>query len=101
MTRIQMLTSRLRLLRPGAFVHWCPACMCSHVLEIGSVQADEKRLGFDGDYERPTFEPEVVQQHPNGRVCKYLIRGGVLTYSTSCTHDLAGKTFELPHFPLT
>lgn len=97
---VQLLTSRLRLLRPGVFAHWCPACMTGHVLAINSLQADGKRLGFDGDLQAPTFEPFIEQVDPNGRVCRYLIRGGRVSFSPDCTHSFAGKTIELPFFPL-
>lgn len=98
---VQLITSRLRLLRPGVFAHWCPACMCAHVLEINSLQEDDRRLGFDGDLQEPTFEPYISQVDANGRICKYLIRAGEVTFSADSTHEFAGKTIALPHFPLT
>lgn len=96
---IDLLTSRLRFVAPGMFMHWCPACMRAHRLQVGMDATDGHQLGFDGDVKAPTFEPEV--EHREGtRVCRYLLRGGRLIYSPQSTHDLAGKDLELPYFPL-
>lgn len=95
------LTSRLRLAHPGTYLHWCPACMRAHALVVGSIACDDRPLGYDGDWHAPTFTPEVQHVDPNGRVCRYELRGGRLIFSTMCTHDLAGKSFELPFFPLS
>lgn len=95
------LTSRLRLIHPNSYLHWCPGCMKPHMLEVGMVACYEKRLGYDGDWDKPTFYPEVEHVDQNGKVCRYELRGGRIIFSDLCTHDLAGKSFELPHFPLS
>ena len=95
------LTSRLRLIHPNAYLHWCPACMKPHALVIGMPACDGRTLGYDGDWHNPTFYPAVEHVDPNGKVCGYELRGGRLYFSDRCTHDLAGRSFELPHFPLS
>ena len=95
------LTSRLRLIHPNAYLHWCPACMKAHQLIVGMPACDERTLGYDGDWNMPTFYPEVEHVDANGKVCRYELRGGRLIFNDLCTHDLAGKEFELPYFPLS
>lgn len=95
------LTSRLRLIHPNSYLHWCPGCMKAHMLTVGMQACYEKLLGFDGDWDNPTFDPAVEHVDPNGKVCRYEMRGGRLIFSDLCTHDLAGTTCNLPHFPLS
>ena len=98
---LEMRSSPLQLVYPGLFAHWCPGCGCAHMLEISSIQADERRLGFDGDVRCPSFEPDIVRVDRNGKFCRYSIKAGRVRYDRECTHALAGKTIDLPDFPVT
>lgn len=72
---------------------------------------------FNDDLERPTFSPsllvtgvrpitdeeadrvmagEVIDLPP--RVCHSFITDGKIQYLSDCTHELAGKTIQLPEF---
>lgn len=93
------LSSRVRLVRLGTYLIFCPGCTCAHELEINSRQAFDRKLGFDGDMENPTFDPAIRHWTERG-LCEYELRGGKMRFSTDAFHDLAGKTVELPHFPL-
>jgi len=67
---------------------------------------------FNGDVERPTFEPSVnhtwgkyadpsfVDEYPgeSGR-CHYFIRAGVIEFCGDCTHRFSGQTVALPDLP--
>lgn len=88
----------LRLIRPGCYQHWCPGCGEPHRIEIGARAVDGRRIGFDGDILRPTFEPEMLVED-GARLCRYLLRGGQLHFAADCTHQLAGRRVELPDFP--
>lgn len=90
---------RLRLQYPGTYLMYCPGCCEVHELTLGTVHAFDKTLGFDGDLKNPTFTPIVRVFSPRG-LCSFELRGGDLHFTTNSFHDLAGKTVELPTFPL-
>jgi hypothetical protein len=58
---------------------------------------------FNGDLERPTFSPSLLvtgylnKKHPNG-ICHSYITNGQIQYLGDSTHELAGKTIELPEY---
>lgn len=93
------LSPRLRLQHPGTYLMFCPGCTAVHELAIGSKQEFDKSLGFDGDVKAPTFEPGI-RVHTERGLCSFELRAGRLHFFTNSFHDLAGKTVELPHFPL-
>lgn len=75
---------------------WCPGCCRAH----GS------RWSWNGDPERPTFEPSIlVQWHQwDGDrridwVCHSFVREAQIQFLGDCTHPLAGQTVPLPPFP--
>ena len=58
---------------------------------------------FNGDMERPTFVPSVLQQYDYGPddnrkhfVCHSFVRDGRIQYLDDCTHAMAGQTVDLP-----
>ncbi len=60
---------------------------------------------FNGNIERPTFSPSVKETatfHANGHDYPYcnhfIITDGVVNYCQDCTHESAGKSYELPVF---
>lgn len=93
------LSPRLRLQYPGVYLMYCPGCMEVHELAIDSRQSFDKRLGFNGDVNKPTFDPTVRVFTTRG-MCSFDLCGGLLTFTISSFHDLAGKTVELPTYPL-
>jgi len=75
----------------------CPGCKCYHVFD--------PRWLFNGDFERPTFTPSMLvngtpdmQKYVNehNHRCHSFIRDGNIQFLSDCTHELAGKTVELP-----
>ena len=76
---------------------WCDGCGDPHAFEV-------PRWTFDGDYDRPTFEPSLLLRSTQGEdmtphVCHLFLRDGQLQYLGDCTHKLAGKTVSLPEPP--
>lgn len=80
---------------------YCPACKNYH--------AFDERWSFNGDYEKPTFSPSMLAKigpYPTAdkndpmagktRVCHSFVREGKIQFLSDCTHDMAGKTVELP-----
>jgi len=90
--------------------HWCPACRCAHVVPFG--------WSFDGDAARPTFSPSVkitdvarrdteegwewgvdADGKPIPVTCHYILRAGRIEFCGDSSHELAGRTVDLPPLP--
>lgn len=75
-------------LRGGRFWFWCPGCETYHVF------TDEWK--FNGNFERPTFEPSLVSSPGTDHVCHLFLRDGQLEFLKDSYHELAGRTVALP-----
>ncbi len=105
------LSPKLRSVE-GGFSHWCPGCEEMHVIAT--------RWSFDGNVDRPTFNPSVkitgvqsvvvkgewtgewvrdAQGKPLRYCCHYILTAGRLNFCPDSTHALAGKTVDLPDLP--
>lgn len=51
---------------------------------------------FNGDFEKPTFNPSMLIQPNNlhGRD-HFFVKGGKIQYLSDCEHELAGQTVEM------
>lgn len=74
---------------------WCPGCQENH--------GPSHSWRFNGDFERPTFEPSILVRRPdpdrpgiNLSVCHSFVRDGRIMFLADSTHAFAGKTVELP-----
>lgn len=92
-------TGKLRLVRPGVLLHFCPACNCGHTIDVHAQNHDGKTLGWDGDVEQPTIAERVRHEH-DGIVCEYVLQAGVLYYTPNSTHALADESRHLIEYPL-
>ncbi len=79
----------------GKFYCWlvfCPGCECVHGPNAGWT--------FNGDFEKPTFSPSILVKGADGdgakTVCHSFVRDGQIQFLGDCTHELAGKTVDLP-----
>lgn len=87
----------------------CPGCDTWHVLNV--FAAREPRWTWNGDAERPTFQPSLL--NTTGRavdpsfvpepgdppeVCHLFVTDGRLQFLPDCTHALAGQTVDIPLF---
>jgi hypothetical protein len=55
---------------------------------------------FNHDLDNPTFSPSVlVTRPPEDYRCHSFVREGKIEFLSDCTHELAGKTVELPELP--
>lgn len=89
----------VRILKPGVYLHWCPACDRAHQWNISTTDHPQGlRWGWDGDLKQPSVEPALRHQ-VGDQVCEYVLRAGILRYSTNSTHDMAGEELPLPVFP--
>lgn len=78
---------------------YCPACKTTHHISVGPKSFWKTVWGFNGDYDKPTFTPSllVTMDFPDGqRRCHSFITDGKIQYLGDCTHEMAGKTIELP-----
>jgi hypothetical protein len=78
---------------------FCPGCQHAHCISYAPG-----RWTFNGDFERPTFNPSVlvdghytgddlVHQHIR---CHSFVKDGNIQFLSDCDHTLAGKTVPLP-----
>ena len=86
----------------------CPGCNCSHGVWTEEWIKDHDgngkpiygpKWGFNNDIDKPTFSPSIlIQSHHAGikEVCHSFITDGMIQFLGDCTHELAGKTVELP-----
>jgi hypothetical protein len=81
------------------------------MLRIRNDKNEHPSWIWNGDAERPTFEPSVhVQAHYKADpddptdcdvdfVCHSFVRDGRIQFLGDCTHLLVNQTIELPDFP--
>lgn len=88
-------------------IFWCVGCDEFH-------QISTTKWEFNGDFVKPTFSPSYltwVDPNPkadpikfpkfySGFRCHSFIRDGRIQYLDDCTHELAGKTIDIPIFPV-
>lgn len=83
-----------------AYMFECPGCGHHHaVWTKESNWPNGPRWDFNGNIEKPTFSPSLLVRIPNGekvKICHSFVRDGKIQFLGDCTHDLAGKTVELP-----
>lgn len=54
---------------------------------------------WNGDLDKPTFSPSILtrtERAGNPIRNHVLVRNGMIQFLTDCSHELAGKTIELP-----
>jgi hypothetical protein len=99
---------------------WCPGCDGAHLVYVGSGSGP--RWGYNDNPERPTFTPSVlvksghyISTHKPGdpcwcdyearfgrpspfkcSICHSFVTDGKIQFLPDCTHELAGKTVDLP-----
>lgn len=107
------LSPKLRGVEGGAHAHWCPGC--------GEMHHIPGSWSFDGNVDRPTFNPsvkitgvkcEIVDGEWTGEwlrdaagatipsCCHYFLHAGRLNFCGDSTHDLAGQAVDLPDLPV-
>lgn len=95
----------------GGFGHWCPGCQSGHEINVDKPNSSGAKWSFDGNLACPTFSPSVhlkintpdmgkyYQPDVGSTVCHYFLRAGKIQFLPDCTHELAGKTVDLPDVP--
>lgn len=120
----------LRTIEGGRLAFWCPGCKEAHQIRAQHAGGphNSPEWGFNGDYDRPTFEPSILVRSvrweggdaefdriietyklPEDRermladkrinwICHSFVRGGQIQFLNDCTHALAGQTVALKPF---
>ena len=68
---------------------FCNGCGYVHALS-------PKVHSFNGDFDKPTFTPSVLNNFSPDRICHSFITDGKIQYLGDCFHELKGQTIELP-----
>jgi hypothetical protein len=83
-----------------AYMLECPGCGHHHaVWTKESNFPDTPTWDFNGDFEKPTFNPSLLVRIPDKdkmQICHSFIRDGKIQFLSDCSHHLAGKTVDLP-----
>jgi hypothetical protein len=94
---------KLHLVRENWYAFHCPGCQCAHMIPVNGEKTDNGHgWQWNGSLERPTLNPSIlVHSHPQHRMpptprCHLFVRDGTVMYLADCTHELAGKTVEIP-----
>lgn len=79
------------------YIFYCPACDVGHQFFKG-------HWSFDGDMEKPTFNPSLKNSWTEGEqhipmVCHLFLRNGIIEFCGDCTHAMAGQKMPLPEIP--
>jgi hypothetical protein len=78
----------------AGYTFMCPGCNEIHQINT--------RWIFNGDLNSPTVSPSILVTWDQGiertyMRCHSFIRDGRIQFLDDCTHDLKGKTVELPN----
>lgn len=76
------------------YTDWVPNGQTRSIL-----QPARPRWKFNGDLERPTFEPSIISRgnyDGSEEVCHHFVRNGEVEFLGDCTHALRGQTVPLP-----
>ncbi len=97
----------------------CPGCNHRHYIYVGDDETTRPRWNFNGNLYKPTATPSILYtrhiwtppvtpknleeykknpwpQKKKEHICHSYITDGMIQFLNDCTHDLAGKTVELP-----
>lgn len=89
--------------RGADYVFWCPGCGHGHGVWTRGENSAGAKWTFNGDMERPTFEPsiKVLRTGADGREetkCHLYVKDGRLQFLGDCQHEYAGKTVPMVPF---
>lgn len=94
------------------YMHWCPGCKHLHHINVEVPCKNGAVWKFDGNIERPTFDPSVNHLTPKvdaegdpiipyqwEPLCHYFIKKGQIQYCGDSKHQYRGQTIPLPELP--
>lgn len=92
---------KVKMIDIGKYEFQCPGCGIEHVIWTCLLTGGEHPYWeFNGNLEKPTFTPSLKIEGSDARIglftCHSFIRNGQILFQNDCTHELAGKTVDLP-----
>lgn len=100
------------------YLFMCPGCKSEHRFIVkwgGTSGRDRPSWTFNGDMDKPTFNPSLLMQWQDfptdeeharimagekvpmkKHICHLFVRGGLIEFLSDSTHELAGKIVEIP-----
>jgi hypothetical protein len=78
----------------GTFWFTCPGCKATHTYHTDRAQG-EPCWDTNGSISFPSFYPSLKHTRP-GVLCHLWVTDGKIEFVSDSTHELAGKTVELP-----
>lgn len=77
---------------------YCAGCKWLHCFYVEKIDTNSPVWKFNGDLEKPTFEPSYITGHKSipKQTCHLFLRDGKLEYLSDSVHELAGQTIDLP-----
>lgn len=93
MAKIKEVNAEPEMRQHHQFLYGCLGCGWEHAFALKSEGGHHE---FNGDLEKPTVSPSLVQNFVPGKMCHSFIKDGKIEYLTDCQHDYAGLTIELP-----
>ena len=86
----------LRHTNDGKILFFCPGCKGVHGLNVkGSISPVWK---WNKSMDKPTFKPSILVSYGDSRICHSFITDGKIKFCNDSTHELSGKTVDLPEF---
>ncbi len=79
----------------GGIIFWCPACNSGHEVKLG-----RNGWNWNNRDDLPTITPSVYVSVDDWK-CHCFVRDGRIEYLNDSTHDLRGKSVELPDWPFS
>lgn len=77
-------------------VFYCPGCGHEHNVPVSPSTGYETLWEFNGDLERPTITPSILNHAEDLELgCHLVIEGGVIHYASDCDHALAGQAVDM------
>lgn len=77
---------------------WCDGCQEPHSFSVDCKGGQRPCWTWNGDWEKPTFNPSLLYPSKTVR-CHLYVTDGQIQYLSDCDHHLAGKTVPIPPFP--
>lgn len=99
---------KLRVIQDGQVAFYCPGCKSAHTVNLSRARAGACWT-FNGNGDKPTFQPSIhvrtgravdpsftPEEGDPPEVCHSFVTDGRIQFLDDCTHELAGKTVEIP-----
>ena len=81
---------------PRCFMYWDIATQDVNCFWVTGYY--DRGWQWNGDFERPTVTPSILNSRP-GFINHVYITNGKIEYLNDCTHDMAGQRVDMVDFP--